>query len=40
MRKLILLFIMASVCAMLFTSCIESRSSACPSHDPNYFRRR
>ncbi|MGN6215135.1 hypothetical protein [Parafilimonas sp.] len=40
MRKLFLILVTACLCAALFSSCIGSRSTNCPSHDPNYWTRR
>jgi len=40
MRKNILAVVLFCLALALFSSCVESRrSSTCPSHDPNYFRR-
>ncbi|HNP22249.1 MAG TPA: hypothetical protein PKM63_16790 [Panacibacter sp.] len=40
MKRTILILTLVVLVAAMFSSCYESRkSSTCPSHDPNYFRK-
>ncbi|HXL57974.1 MAG TPA: hypothetical protein VN958_17050 [Chitinophagaceae bacterium] len=40
MKKIIMAVMLIFLLATTLSSCVESRrSSTCPSHDPNYFRR-
>ncbi|MEP7318243.1 MAG: hypothetical protein ABI921_05870 [Panacibacter sp.] len=40
MKKTLMLITILSLAATMFSSCYESRrSSTCPSHDKNYFRK-
>ncbi|HEY6977141.1 MAG TPA: hypothetical protein VH396_12685 [Chitinophagaceae bacterium] len=40
MKKVIMVIVLVCFTVATLSSCVESRrSSTCPSHDPNYFRR-
>jgi len=40
MKKIVLVLMLACTVSLIFSSCTEyKKSTTCPSHDPNFFRR-